>query len=176
MAAARSNGRLLRFKVSCVNFASMTPHRFRRNLRLKFGISRALLIAAAFSLSHPRTAWPRIRAAFTTWLDFARTPRMSPFWVYFSRLRTCQRCPFYSRRLQTCGSPLEKDISDVGCFCFMPVKSSYIEATCWYRTATNGDKEFGWPDHLTRLSNIPSLVRPKCGTCGSLVVESQKMG
>lgn len=145
--------------------------RLRRGLRFKAQLSCALLAAGLFSLARPKQSWPRIKGAFLTWLRFAQQERSTPFWIYVGRMRTCKRCPLFYSPLQTCGSPLRKDLRDVGCHCYMPLKSAAIEATCFYRDATNNDTSFGWDPSLTRLSNLPARsVSAGCSGCKEIIL------
>jgi len=137
----------------------------------KAQLSCALFVAGVFSLARPKQSWPRIKGALLTWLRFAQQERSTPAWIYFGRMRACQRCPLYEPFWKTCGSPLRKDLRDVGCHCYMPLKSAAIEATCFYRDATNNDTSFGWPASLTRLSNLPARnVNAGCTNCKKIVL------
>ena len=153
----------------------MNLNRLRRNLRIKAQLSLALLVAGLYSISHVRTSWGRIRAAFRIWFDFAIDPRRTPRWIYFGRVRACYRCPFFYKPLRTCGSPLVKDLRDMGCHCNVIYAAAVMEKTCWYRDQTNDDTEFGWDASLTRLSglkarnkrgNATTPKQPGCSPCG----------
>lgn len=56
----------------------------------------------------------------------------------------CNQCPIFYRPLGTCGTPL-KD-ADLGCWCFMEMKSRLADATCWAKE--NKIQSCGWPDGL----------------------------
>lgn len=165
------------------NLAALLPYpcnRWARGAKIKFRLSMALLVAGVFSLSRPRESWPRITGALKTWIRFARQDRPTPRWIYFSRLRTCYRCPLFYKPLRTCGSPLVKDLRDVGCMCDMEIKAAAIEATCWYRETTYDDTEFGWPASLTRYRNpadsgTDSIRRKPCFICGRSAGERSKV-
>lgn len=149
--------------------------RSRRDIGVKLRLTMALLVAAGFSIATPRKSWGRVRAALATWLQWARGSQATPFWIYYHRLRACHRCPLYYSPLRTCGTPLVRDLRDIGCHCNMEAKSAVIEATCWFRDNTNNDTEFGWPSFTTRLSGIPGYTSGresggpgKCSGCGGI--------
>ncbi len=62
------------------------------------------------------------------------------------RLIHCRSwCPIFYAPLQTCGTPLKKDLRDMGCFCHMPTKAK-TKCNCWLYDQTDGKR--GWPDDL----------------------------
>lgn len=147
----------------------MRIHRIKRNLRLKLQLSAALLVAGLFSLRQPREAWPRIRGAFKTWLRWRQDETPAPFWIFYGRIRHCQKCPLYYAPLATCGSPLAKNLRGLGCWCHLLTKAHIIHADCYLRE--NGIHDAGgWPDNLRWLSGSAEGERqpqPKpCGGCG----------
>lgn len=57
--------------------------------------------------------------------------------VWSHRIRTCLRCPIYSRSKKTCG-----DGSDsLGCLCWVPIKAGNPNASCWAR---ENNLDLGW--------------------------------
>lgn len=61
------------------------------------------------------------------------------------RMEFCRECPFFYKPLQTCGSPLKKDLRNVGCHCSMEAKVK-TKCNCWRYDTTDG--KYGWPVHL----------------------------
>ena len=55
-----------------------------------------------------------------------------------ARYRECWQCPIFNHKRKTCGSHNEPDL---GCMCYMPLKTKYKDATCWAR---DNYLEFGW--------------------------------
>lgn len=107
-------------------------------LRDKIELSHALLMAGIFSLASPREGLGRLWGACKVWIGLARgggAPASRA--LYLRRLAVCFRCPFYSRRWGTCGSPLEKVLRQVGCHCYIPAKARYADARCWIDERTS---------------------------------------
>jgi hypothetical protein len=105
----------------------------------RWQLSRAVLVAGFFSLATPRVGLGRLWGALKVWTRLARAVgALAPTALYKRRLVTCHRCPFYSRRWGTCGSPLEKGLHDVGCWCLMLAKARYAESTCWLDDTIDG--------------------------------------
>ena len=117
--------------------------RFKKGVRRKFGLSRALFIAAWYSLRSPADSFSRVRAALLLWFDFARHPDKADHWKYFRRLRTCYRCPIFYRPRKTCGAPGIKEFDGVGCACYMPAKCGIKNAECWGDINDPGN-DYGW--------------------------------
>lgn len=147
--------------------------KIRRAFRIKFQLSKALTVAAFFSLSSPRTAYGRFSAAFKVWLKWAQHSTKTPFFIYYQRIRTCHRCPIFYAPLATCGSPLSKDLNEMGCWCHMPTKAAIIDANCWTREQGIDD---GWSDDLTRLSGAEFTPKRKCGSCSKNSAATQHSG
>ncbi len=55
-----------------------------------------------------------------------------------ARYRECFQCPIFSQKRRTCG---EYKDPELGCMCYMPLKTKYKDATCWAR---DNQLEFGW--------------------------------
>jgi hypothetical protein len=83
------------------------------------------------------------RAAWLSFRSLLPTTKRIPRNVYFRRLRTCFRCPFFFGPLRTCGSPVSLE-PHVGCWCNMERKAALRDAECWANVSTN--YEFGWKD------------------------------
>lgn len=70
---------------------------------------------------------------------------------------TCQRCPMYSEKWETCGVPgeVQEEITapdgfyyrpkKIGCWCYLPLANNDPEKDCWARAK---GLEVGWPDEL----------------------------
>jgi len=109
------------------------------------GLFVALVVAAAFSDVTSNAAWKRIWRAFTLWLDIWRTPDPTvPADVREARLEACRACPVYYAKLRTCGTPMVKELRDMGCWCFLPSKSRYSAATCWLEDELGEEAPHGW--------------------------------
>lgn len=132
---------------------ALSLFRIKKLLRRKKRLCAALLIAALYSARHPMDSWPRIVRAVTIWFDWFGTGIRTPFWIYFRRLRACYRCPVFYHRLRTCGSPLSRDLRDLGCWCNVEAKAGIIDADCWlYEDHARTDDAPGWPASARRLS------------------------
>ena len=98
----------------------------------RFELSRALLVAGIFSLATPRVGFGRLWGAVKAWGRLARDGgALASTALYKRRMAVCWRCPFYSRAWGTCGSPLEKVLRSVGCWCSMRAKARYADSRCW---------------------------------------------
>ena len=124
--------------------------RLRRNLRLRAQLTAALAVAAVASWRSPKQAIPRILAAVMTWVRFAKIAQKTPFWINVHRNTCCRRCPIFYKPLATCGTPLIRDLRDMGCWCHLPSKNGNIAATCWIRD--QGVDDDGWPDRIQAVS------------------------
>lgn len=63
------------------------------------------------------------------------------------RMDACRQCPLYDDTLKTCGNainPLILDSEPAGCFCYMPLKVTLPDATCWLNERT--DNNSGWSE------------------------------
>lgn len=119
---------------------------------------RALLVAAWFSLRSHRQSWPRVKAAVLLWLDWGKTPNRPNFWQYYRRNKACRKCAIFYKPLGTCGSPLDKNLESLGCWCHCATKSEYRESTCWLDAATNGRHNAGWNAAEWNRSAAPTTV------------------
>lgn len=135
----------------------MNP-RWYRLLCRKLRLSRALLVAAWFSVKTPRAAAGRVRSALATWFRFARDPEGTEFWSYFRHLRTCYKCPLFYKPLRTCGSPLDKKLDGLGCWCYMPEKAAMAQASCWLDIHAPGNTT-GWIDRDARRDAARAAVK-----------------
>jgi hypothetical protein len=128
----------------------LVSSRFRINLLEHWGLFAALLVAAAFSDVASPLAWKRIWAAITLWARLAKTggKRVSPL-QHQKRLLVCLHCPVYYAKLKTCGTPLVAELRDMGCWCFLPSKAWFAEATCWLEDELGEEAPHGWKKTLT---------------------------
>jgi hypothetical protein len=102
-----------------------------RLLKRRARLSAALLVAAAYSATHPAASFRRVANAIAAWVRFARARKRTPFWKTYRRYRACSGCPLFYKPLRTCGSPLDGDLTDLGCWCNMEAKAPMPESTCW---------------------------------------------
>ena len=131
------------------------PRRLARILSLKAQLSAALVVAAYGSLRQPSEALPRLKGALKVWFHWAKEQHATPFWIFYIRMRACRKCPFYYKKLATCGSPFAKDLQGVGCWCHLPTKAKIIHADCYLRELGINESG-GWPDSARRLSDSPA--------------------
>jgi hypothetical protein len=117
--------------------------RFKKLARRRLEFTRALLIAALFSLRTPRTSFRRLVSAFTIWVNFWSKPETVSRTLYFERMRACYRCPVFSKQFKTCGNPRSKENRDIGCWCYMPNKASISNIRCWL-DEIGGHPDYGW--------------------------------
>lgn len=107
----------------------------------------AALIVAGFGLWFaPRQMFGRITAALTAWRHFKAT---ADFDLVYRRMRVCWRCPLFYSPLRTCGTPLKRDLRDLGCWCNMEAKAALLESECWLDENQCDTQGCGW------TANIP---------------------
>lgn len=104
----------------------------------------ALLVAALFSLRHPRKALPKILKAVGVACRLGVRFVRAPDAVVLRRLGVCQRCPIFYAPLATCGSPLKGNLAGLGCWCSMEAKAQAQDATCWKDDELGGESDSGW--------------------------------
>lgn len=96
----------------------------------------ALLVAAVFGWREPVRMLGRIGKAFWLWTGFiGRDKKYVPPELAARRMEVCKRCFVYSPRFKTCGSPLATGQEDMGCYCYLLVKTNLANAQCWLDTA-----------------------------------------
>jgi len=101
----------------------------------------AVIVAAAACISSPRQSWSRIRAAVVL---LSKPYERADFWAVYRRYRTCRKCPIFYKPLRTCGTPLDKELRGLGCYCSCEVKPGIKSATCWADDNLGEDAKFGW--------------------------------
>lgn len=115
----------------------------------------AILLAALFG------GRARIRNALKVLLGILKDPsaKVSPD-IYQRRLRTCQKCPIFYKPLQTCGSPIKRELRGVGCYCYQPESARYAAKCCWLDDTL-------WPD-----VDGHGWYANGCGPCGPADAET----
>jgi hypothetical protein len=106
-------------------------------MRNKLFYALALLVAALFSDITERGTWRKVRAAVTLWFKLIEDGKRVPASKLASRLAICARCPVFYKPLGTCGTPLIRELHDLGCWCRMAEKAKFERAQCWLDE--NGD-------------------------------------
>lgn len=110
-------------------------------MRSRIKWAAAILLAALFG------GRARIRNALKVLLGILKDPsaKVSPE-IYQRRLRTCQKCPVFYKPLQTCGSPIKRELRGVGCYCYQPESARYTAKCCWLdeELGTAVPSPFGW--------------------------------
>lgn len=94
-------------------------------------------MAVLFCDLFAKTCWRRLFGA----VKLLMTKQTASEELVKQRLAACQKCPVYYAKLRTCGSPLDKELEGLGCWCSVEAKSSILAATCW------GD------DHIENFQN-----------------------
>ncbi len=123
-------------KISLQVWWRLACKRLPRILRL----SGALLVAGIVSWRSPSLALRKIVAAFNSWRLF---DTQADFWTKYRRYKVCRRCPLFYYPLRTCGTPLQKDLQSLGCYCNMESKVGFEAATCWI-DENNASQTYGW--------------------------------
>lgn len=135
------------FRLSLAHYPSMRLRQFNRLLRL----GAALFVAGVVSWKSPETAMVKIWRALTFWARFVRKHERADFWRTFRRYRACRNCSLFYRPLRTCGSPLNSELSGVGCYCNMETKCGIKSAECWL--IENEHSELANPRNVQRWSD-----------------------
>jgi len=120
----------------------MSREQLRSNLRLCL----ALLVAALFTNLTDRSGYLRIWRAVSLWWGALEPDSTVSDSLRTARLNACQTCPLFYRPLQTCGTPLKKELRGLGCWCNMEAKAKLTDATCWIDDELPGNK-YGWTAH-----------------------------
>lgn len=110
-------------------------------MKTKLQLALAIIVAALFSDISDKTTWRRALGLFTIW--FGKDGVKVSEEHYQRRMSACHECPVFYKRLQTCGSPLSKELKGLGCSCFLPVKSRYVNSSCWIDDNVS-ECEHGW--------------------------------
>jgi hypothetical protein len=106
--------------------------------RLQF--AAALILAALWSDMFHAGTYRKLRTAVEAIIRRCE----GRYWKADARLAVCRSCPLWYAPLQTCGSPLKRGWSGLGCYCFMPAKARTRTAECWADEQFGIDAEFGW--------------------------------
>lgn len=106
----------------------------------RFGLAKALLVAALFSDVTSAQAWRRVWNFLTLWVP--RKEKWAEAEIYHRRLACCHKCPFFFWPLATCGSPFA-DHPDAGCWCYEPVAARLADKQCWI-DEEGIESEYGW--------------------------------
>lgn len=107
----------------------------------------AVIVAVIYSTVTWNRPWSRVRDFVLLLRNSWRDELVSGVWLQ-NRMDACRNCPVFYRPLRTCGSPLRKELRDVGCFCSMEWKARLSHATCWLRDHETHRTGFGWRDGL----------------------------
>lgn len=100
-------------------------------LTSKIRLCLALLVASLFTNLSDRSGYLRIWRAVSLWWGALKPDSTVSESSYTARLSACRACPLFFRPLQTCGTPLRKELSQLGCWCNMEAKAKLTDATCW---------------------------------------------
>lgn len=105
----------------------------------------ALVVAALWSDPFTRKPYVALWKALRGMFRVAHGVGASMY-VREARLRACRGCPVFFAPLQTCGSPLSKELRDVGCYCQVEAKSRIVDATCWLDEQLSDEfgDAYGW--------------------------------
>lgn len=115
-------------------------HGFGPTLRL----SAALLVAAGAGICHPWGALRKVRAALRVWFSGLGADGIVDQTIHDRRLATCRGCVLFYSRLQTCGSPLRKELRNLGCYCNMEAGAWFREKTCYLDEIYGTEPHWGW--------------------------------
>ena len=116
----------------------------KRSFQHKLRHAAAIVVGAMGSNVSSLKTWRKGSWAIHTWF-FPPSEEVSDS-VYQRRLLTCEDCPIFFRRwgLRTCGSPLDREMPEAGCFCQMDELARDKYATCWLRERDLG----GWSKEI----------------------------
>lgn len=106
---------------------------------------KAVVVGVWYAIWHRRNPLGRAVGFFRLLGQMARR-QYSSYDVVRDRNLECQKCPLFYRPLGTCGSPLDEENPDLGCWCHCRTKNKLKGATCWLREETRG--KMGWPETL----------------------------
>lgn len=120
--------------MNLLSFLRSTPRR---------RLACALILASGFSNVLSRDAWRRAWRALKAMVGLFGEPTKTGYW-YIKRLETCRKCVLFYAPLQTCGSPLNRDWPDGGCWCNQEFAARVPEKTCWLDDELGHDSNAGW--------------------------------
>jgi len=108
-------------------------------------IIKGLLVAFWFSDKRTKKAWGRIAGFFRQMFQyvFFKDKRASKK-LFEQRMSACRACPVFYKRLETCGSPLDKELEGLGCWCALNLKARIKDSTCWMDDKMGDDSKNGW--------------------------------
>lgn len=115
-------------------------------LTSKLRLCLALLVASLFTNLTDPSAYRRIWRAISLWWGALEPDSTVSDYLRTARLNVCRNCPLFFRPLQTCGTPLRKELRELGCWCNMESKSKLADATCWIDDELPENKH-GWISH-----------------------------
>lgn len=111
--------------------------------RLVLALLVAALFSDVFSVQPYRRCWRALKAIFG--LLARNEPRVDADRLQ-RRNDACERCPYRWPILNTCGSPLRKDLSGKGCYCNLDIAAQLADKQCWIDEIgdTLAADGFGW--------------------------------
>lgn len=110
----------------------------------KMRLSAALLVAAAAGICHPWGALRKLRGAVRVWISGLGKDGIVDEAVHDRRLAVCRQCVLFYRPLQTCGSPLRKELRSLGCYCNQEAAAWFREKTCYLDEIYPEESHYGW--------------------------------
>lgn len=113
-------------------------------LTSKLRLCLALLVASLFTSLTDRSGYVRIWRAVSLWWGALKPDSTVSESLEAARIGACRSCPIFYRPLQTCGTPLRKELRELGCWCHMPTKAKLVDATCWLDDELPGETAYGW--------------------------------
>lgn len=118
--------------------------KFKKVIHRESRLFCAVIVAAWFSATHPLSSFWRVLGALRLWIAFWRKPGRAPFWLTYRRYRACRRCVIFHSKFNTCGSPLDKELTGLGCHCQMEHKASILDAQCFLDERSADSFTDGW--------------------------------
>lgn len=112
--------------------------------RSKIRLCLALVIAALWTDVFDPSGYLRIWRAVSLWWGALRPDATVSPSRYRERIDTCRKCPIFYPSLQTCGTPLKKELRGLGCYCNMEAKAKLEDATCWLDDELGDEAAYGW--------------------------------
>ena len=106
----------------------------------------AVTVAAIYGIR--RFTWAEIWFSVKSiWRAMFFKAKPAP-WIQFSRrMRRCESCSLFYRKLGTCGSPfLAKEFRHLGCWCHCDSKARIQESTCWLDDNCPESTDDGWKE------------------------------
>ena len=118
------------------------------------------MVAAANSNVLTKVGRRRVIGAIRLWGDIIfRGHGVCDRSLSNARMEVCRACPVFCKDSETCGSP-ESETPKAGCWCYMPVKIRFRDATCWLDDTLQGNAApYGWLANLPKASTGPKQAR-----------------